>query len=163
MWEPNKRDATACHWCERPFKLGQVRFLVMDEAGWEWERVSICGLCWKDAALSGNLPDEIDRHGEQIKRQCAGCGEPMSVLSHYRGWRIACCSIRCEQRHRRQLNKRSRRCDVCKKGFTPSRKDARHCSNACRQWAYRQRTRCYTPDVAAQRAQAPAPREPRCP
>lgn len=52
------------------------------------------------------------------------------------------CSDRCEYKAgnlRRRVGHESRRCVVCEEPFTPRRKDARYCSSACRQDAYRKR------------------------
>ncbi len=141
-YEPPKRDATVCHWCRKKFEAGDVRYVVEDEIdAWPaWERVSICGLCWKDS----NKPATLR------KLKCLGCGETIKVPQN---WRLGpksstsqqivstlCCSNRCHQRARRKYRERwPQRCGVCKKQFTPARADAHHCSNACRQWAYRRR------------------------
>jgi hypothetical protein len=42
---------------------------------------------------------------------------------------------RARKRRRRSLNT----CAVCQLEFTSARRDARFCSDACRQWAYRAR------------------------
>ena len=136
-YEPPKRDATVCHWCREPFEPGQDRYLVDDdiEAWPGWERVSICGLCWK--------AEHRREPRERFSRACAGCGEPMMILG-LSGWHDAVCSNRCHQRHRRKLNRPRLRCAACKKYFTATRTDARFCSNACRQWTYRRRERTAT-------------------
>lgn len=64
--------------------------------------------------------------------------------------RIGVCSDRCarpvEAKRKRQLRADARRwrsstnCDECGERFVPSRTDARYCSGACRQKAYRHRT-----------------------
>lgn len=70
-------------------------------------------------------------------RTCGGCGLRMRSPA---GWRGRFCSERCEQRVRRARRKvlSSRACHVCKERFT-GRADARFCSPACRQLAYRLR------------------------
>ena len=141
-YEPPKRDATVCHWCRKKFDPGDIRYLTEDaiEADPGFERVSICGLCWKDSGSPADLK----------KLECLGCGEPMKVPQHWRrGPKSStsqhivgtlCCSSRCHQRARRKYRERwPRRCGVCKKQFQSRRADAQHCSNACRQWVYRRR------------------------
>ena len=52
------------------------------------------------------------------------------------------CSDRCAQRWRRRRQAARQplaTCETCKTEFQPTRQDARFCSNACRQWAYRLR------------------------
>ena len=74
---------------------------------------------------------------ERYSRDCRGCGEPMMHPVGYRLFRWQVCSNRCYQRARRKLKRMLKNCEVCKQGFKPARNDARFCSNACRQWAYR--------------------------
>ncbi len=145
-YEPPKRDATVCHWCREKFEPGQVRYIIDDEieAHPGWERVPICGLCWKEYGPQ-SAPNEPR---ERFERACGGCGEPMMIpgSGQYRegwrylsGWHDYVCSNRCHQRARRKLNRPQLKCSTCKKPFTAARADACYCSNACRQWTYRQR------------------------
>lgn len=41
------------------------------------------------------------------------------------------------QKYKRYFNRKDMVCPVCEKTFTPKRSDAKYCSNACRQKAYR--------------------------
>jgi hypothetical protein len=56
------------------------------------------------------------------------------------------CSQRCSQRaaadraKKRRMHARRRDCEVCGNEFTPLRSDAKFCSGACRQFAYRSRS-----------------------
>ena len=91
--------------------------------------------------------------------QCAGCSEYISTIRNPRHQQWNFCSNRCYQRtYRRRRrgrdsvvgwkleNRRSNNhCEACKKlidvyGESNKRKDAKFCSNKCRQWHYR-RTR----------------------
>jgi hypothetical protein len=55
------------------------------------------------------------------------------VLTYY-------CSRACGRRHRRARNRvKEVVCSVCDHLFPTTRRDARYCSNACRQEAYRER------------------------
>jgi hypothetical protein len=78
-------------------------------------------------------PKEQDAAKKQAP--CLGCGQRMMLPGHGK----AICSNRCAQRARRAARRASVRahCANCGVMFTPSRSDARHCSNACRQAAYR--------------------------
>ena len=73
---------------------------------------------------------------------CDECG--MQLPRHHRG---RFCSDGCRwtfhnhQRHKRSAAARVKVCEVCGETFTPSRSDAKTCSDACRQKAYRQRAR----------------------
>lgn len=77
---------------------------------------------------------------------CPGCGQRMRITpNHAEQWRrypSIVCSTRCEQRRRR---KRKRMmvgrnvCRTCNMMFKPKRSDARFCSVACKQSAYRRR------------------------
>jgi len=49
------------------------------------------------------------------------------------------CSKSCQQRYLRQLKQPSVACGCCGITFQPTRADQQHCSNACRQRAYRLR------------------------
>ncbi len=148
-YHPPERDATVCHWCRHPFEPGQARYLIDEaiKAHPGWERVSLCGLCWKTSDGPTDMRDV----------KCWGCGEPMKVPNCWRPWpaetsrsikaegyivKAVCCSNRCHQRARRmkrQDDRRGQRCAVCKETFEVKRTDRKYCSNTCRQWAYRRR------------------------
>jgi hypothetical protein len=75
-------------------------------------------------------------------RDCPGCGIPMS-FNHRDEYstRWVACSRRCYQRAWRASRRtiQTLTCEVCREPFQSPRSDARYCSNACRQWAYRLR------------------------
>jgi hypothetical protein len=55
---------------------------------------------------------------------------------------ITTCSKRCSEKtaaERRRVRHEEKTCAVCDELFVPKRCDARYCSNACRQDAYRKR------------------------
>jgi hypothetical protein len=82
---------------------------------------------------------------------CPGCGEPTFVAPNLRSHQLQFCSMRCYQRAYRKARRQHgstidwkggirARCECCKQfHLTSKRKDARFCSNKCRQWQYRQR------------------------
>jgi hypothetical protein len=75
---------------------------------------------------------------------CKTCNR--AVFYHKRTNLPRYCSWIC--RHAAQLVKPvSVVCAVCKKQFVPQRNDARACSSACRQKAYRRRTAAPSPDI----------------
>jgi hypothetical protein len=76
---------------------------------------------------------------------CGTCGRRVTKESHKRHLTHFFCCERCEyahytrQRAKRRVAAREKVCEVCSKGFTASRKDAKTCSPACKQKAYRER------------------------
>jgi hypothetical protein len=88
--------------------------------------------------------------------QCGGCGEYISTIRNPRHQHWNYCSNRCYQRSYRKRRRGqdsvvawkggrpNKCCVVCKKpldtyGEQHKRKDAKFCSNKCRQWQYRRR------------------------
>jgi hypothetical protein len=149
-------DADVCHWCREPFKPPKrKRFVIMDEARHSggWGLVSICFECFKHGWDGASREAGIKL--ERASRECAGCGEPISIpVGHFTGawrwfrWQV--CSNRCYQRYRRKRirkygscidwkrSEREHHCPACHKRFI-ARTDAKFCSNKCRQWHYRRR------------------------
>jgi hypothetical protein len=89
---------------------------------------------------------------------CPGCGEPIFVAPNLRSYQLQFCSMRCyEREYRKRRGEYGRgstidwkvkdghdhnsQCATCKKRLRSKRKDARYCSSACRQFAYRARQR----------------------
>ena len=69
---------------------------------------------------------------------CPGCGRMFFTQEHNRKY---CQGEACARLHRRKLRQQARTdmtCACCGKTFTANRKDAKFCSNACRQSAYRE-------------------------
>jgi len=144
-------DADGCHHCRERFKPGQTRFPIFDavEFNGGWGLVSICMRCFKDN--DGYLTNDNIINPTRHNCLCHGCNEPLSNPDHRRfRWKV--CSHRCYQRVwwkcRREHGstipwKVAARtiCQVCKQEIQGRRKDARFCSNACRQWAYRRRNK----------------------
>jgi hypothetical protein len=85
-------------------------------------------------------------------RQCAWCNRPIYEKNGYRfvRWKPmgpVCCSSNCTnarayarraERTKRYATPRETTCLTCQKRFSPTRIDARFCSNACRQKHYRE-------------------------
>jgi hypothetical protein len=144
-------EAHTCHWCREKFRPGQMRCPVTTSTSVGWAVVSLCMDCFKQAS-----PEETHENQQpRYQRECRGCGEPM-LTPLYGRFRWQVCSPRCYQRANRVRKRESRRC-ICKKWFTPARKSALYCSNACRQWAYRRlRGPCHDwPDVLGSRSACP--------
>jgi hypothetical protein len=129
------RDADRCHYCRVRFEAGQMRYPIWTEVIrlWQYGLASICMACFKEEAT-----DSETTKLERFERECHGCGEP--ILTPMRGpWAWQTCSTRCNQRYARKRKHQWRQCKACKQGFTPTRNDARFCSDKCRQWHYRRR------------------------
>jgi hypothetical protein len=99
------------------------------------ETVPVCDACVTEAELADATIDAT----------CGGCGQRMRLSQwpypHWGVSRCRSCSDRCAQRARRRQRRAELRavCAVCNETFSPRRADARFCSDACRQKAYRQR------------------------
>ena len=106
--------------------LEATRFIV------KFQMVPVCDACVTDEERVRLDADVV----------CAGCDRPMRIERFH--WSRRCryiCASRCEARARRRHRRAamSARCEACKKTFTLKRADAKFCSNACRQQAYRRR------------------------
>ena len=114
--------------------------LIDDFPIYSEKKVPVCEICVTDQ----------ERERQHYKVTCKGCGRLLSFPLQRLG-RVASlnggghrtartCSNAC---FRRALRKRRRPkghvCAVCREEFTSARKDAKFCSSACRQWAYRLR------------------------
>lgn len=125
-----------CTRCHKPFN-SRLMFMVRECVAWKTfsnefavtntEIVPVCG--------GGATTAESAQATRQAT--CKGCNAPMLTPP---SWQKDICSSRCEQRaHRARRRTPSRPCAVCKIEFVPKRSDAKFCSGACRQWAYRLR------------------------
>ena len=106
----------------------------------DYRNVPVCEVCITD--------EELKRVSHDVT--CKGCGRRLSLLRRRISRRASLngdqrqmraeCSDAC---FRRVLHKRHRLkdhiCTVCREEFTSARNDAKFCSSACRQWAYRLR------------------------
>jgi hypothetical protein len=128
-----------CDWCGGDILAGApvVRYeyiIFRDDGAYSLDH--LCKPCAADLTLS------------KEPRPCEQCKRPVYFADRYRS--RALCSKRCEIKFYRtnpiqQLNWYGRKsptlipCQTCGEAFHPKRKDARTCSAACRQKAYRQR------------------------
>jgi hypothetical protein len=140
-----------CTRCRKPFAADAPAFMVRELVGYgligseekgyaylgsEWATVPVCEPC-------GTVKEQADagQHGQK-ETVCKSCGIRMIHCdwSYYRRHNV--CTPRCAQRVRRRARREQRpeqTCTVCKTMFQPKRADAKFCSSACRQWAYRLR------------------------
>jgi hypothetical protein len=86
-----------------------------------------------------------DRHHEA--EPCGGCGRPVHNLFSTQWRKLTFCCEDCHHiaslkavRGKRSKARGHRTCECCGKTFVPKRADARFCSGACKQRAYRQRS-----------------------
>jgi len=80
------------------------------------------------------LADEADPAQTGSLRPCIGCGRPLDTAAERFG---PYCTDRCRQVGRRNSQPRQKRCQQCNREFVPPRRDAKFCSTACKQKAYR--------------------------
>ncbi len=99
--------------------------------------------------------DELEAWKAEVKEgrgveSCSGPGCEAQLIDYRwpRSWSELCCSELCRGRLRhadrteaRAAGRAPRPCEVCEVMFEPARSHARYCSNACRQFAHRQRTK----------------------
>lgn len=91
---------------------------------------------WKDLVDSG-------RCGYIWKQICPQCGKEFYTMNRFRKY---CHLSDCRSRAKQERNEKKKRehysehiCSVCSAYFISKRTDARFCSNACRQKAYREK------------------------
>ncbi len=103
---------------------------------WEYENQELLK-SWYEEKISGKSPNLAVR-----KIICKGCGrEFYTQIATKKYCYYNLCGNRGYQKELKQRRLEQRRdtvCQTCGKTFTPKRADARFCSNACRQKAYRQ-------------------------
>jgi hypothetical protein len=124
-------DAQAPVWRAR-FGLGPAVF----SHGWSWAIAPICG----DCAHSARYPWELKEY--RGPRPCEGCGRAVHELYDRRRHKHTFCSNACATIAARLKHSElcdTRPCATCGEVFEPTRTDAKFCSGACRQLAYRRR------------------------
>ena len=106
-----------------------LRVILVPNPEFHHHLLPLCGQC--------ATPEELayaDTTGD-----CPGCGIPMQ-FSRRDGYttRWVACSTRCYHRAWRSSHRmKTRTCEVCRRGFQSTRRDARFCSSACRQKHHR--------------------------
>jgi hypothetical protein len=130
------------YWCSRcrsEFSEGDVVYRRRAQGepsvwGSSWRLEAICDQC-----VRKDMHPTWREHRREPVPCAGGCGV---LVSHWYYEEITTCSRRCSERvaaERRRVKREARQCEVCDEEFTPARSDARYCSNACRQDAYRKR------------------------
>jgi hypothetical protein len=102
-----------------------------------YERTVLCGSC---------APDWLSSERDDVVMQlCAHCERPMVLRLEFSELQRTFCSNACREAYHNQLRKekrieeREKVCEVCGEVFTATRRDAKTCSDGCKQKAYRQR------------------------
>jgi hypothetical protein len=132
-------DGSRCYRCGRQFGAKDIAWRARTAHpslfGWSIRLEPYCERCCPKNRIY-NFPDP-----------CVSCGRQVAVEMDnniYRRKRLTClpdCASRAEvtARARRRAQKRRKTCAMCGRSFTGTRADARTCSAACRQKAYRRR------------------------
>jgi len=135
-----QETATCCANCQRglgpdepvwrtSISMGRSFF-----GGWRTTVAPVCGECRWDSRNYGS------------PSPCEGCGRPVYNERNSRVRFLTFCCERCRRRaqaawacEQRRRARSTRRCEMCGETFELTRTDAKFCSDACRQRAYRQR------------------------
>jgi hypothetical protein len=126
---------TLCAVCWKTFPPGQTMVLDPSRKRTGFGVWSLCMSCF------GREPNPMD----WVLKKCIHCRRPLFVSIENPPPVIACsdsCRNTARAKERRRIAREktgTQGCLVCGKQFSPKRTDARVCSNACRQRAYRQR------------------------
>jgi hypothetical protein len=151
-----------CGKCGKPFEPGETAYVRRVETRWPAGKASLyfpfavpeCRDCHPAASFVPRPKDKYyyDHRGTMLLRwlshyehregPCVGCGRPVVYRpGDYAHTLHFYCSQRCLGAYYRNRKKEplERACAVCGRTFTPPRRDARTCSPACRQKAYRRR------------------------
>jgi hypothetical protein len=133
--------AVTCFACHKP-TTGELWVRPDHRGEHEWEPTYFCEGCAHIPIPSehGDFTYTI-ADGTDDPADCGWCGRRFHARAH---WRIYCTST-CGDRAKAARYRDAHRPEPtsvtcpCGRSFTPARTDARYCSNACRQRAYRQR------------------------
>ena len=120
--------------------------------GWDevqWARAVLKRKIDRVTAKSDPVGNLVTRHTGPGKSWCRGCERPFGLFRRGGvGWKRDGLCYRCAHeedlkaaRERRRAHRANRSCPQCGAIFTPSRSDGRYCKPACRQRAYRERSR----------------------
>lgn len=154
-----------CADCERVLTPDEPVWRVWKAIARGWGGIGMCGAfapvceeCFKSVHVFKLPRDDggiyevsvrtyYDFYEDRNPRPCEGCGRPVHQKWTLRSFskRTVCCS-NCARRaqaaaakSRRAKARGTRQCQDCGKIFKPTRTDARFCSVACKQRAYRKR------------------------
>ena len=143
-----------CGFCGRdlspkePAYLGAKVYVGMWPLSWDYSRKPQIGKpLYVDTVLCCSCaPEWLSPERDDVVMQlCAHCERPMVSPLDLSALRGTFCSDRCKEAYHDQLRKekkaeaRKKVCEVCSEEFTATRRDAKTCSDGCKQKAYRQR------------------------
>ena len=163
------KKGDACGRCGRALKEGETVYAkcrvyagmaggLMSHPGPRYEAVSVCKRCAPEWMAEPEGYNEYTIGGRTVRvpesrgvgeRPCSTCERPVVYELTRRAYhrRRVFCSYRCQytynnrRRSRRRQRRREKVCEVCSKEFTAKRADAKTCSAACKQMAYRTRAK----------------------
>ena len=137
-------DKRACYFkraghstrCEDPSGGNRATAFIANEYV-AWKVLSEVALCKRETVLVCEACATVkEQTNATVAITCKGCGLPMLVPEWMRSERT--CSTRCAQRELRFRRRHKKRmCGTCGLRFETTRIDAKFCSGACRQMAYR--------------------------
>lgn len=143
---PAERTGDTCGNCGSPIDHDQRAYRCAYRRRWGslfgtgsfvFAYATTCGNCYSSTPFLHLAGGE-----HEIPTECYSCHRRLVVGGYRANQRWVACSTRCLAALRRE-DRRDKRstttCSTCGETFTPARADARYCSSACRQRAYRQR------------------------
>lgn len=147
-WKRPSETASSCWLCDR--RMGRRNVVYRTRVrlgrglygGTSWTIVPLCRRCRPIA------PEPWQSWSwDRGPKPCQTCSRPVLNQVTRRRRRHTFCSDACEKEYHaaRQANRRreaamlEKECATCSAAFTAARSDARYCSDACRQKAYRMR------------------------
>jgi hypothetical protein len=148
------KTATVCGCCGRKLPSNEPAFfgakVYVGMWALYWDRVSkpqICKPRLERTVLCGSCaPEWLSPDRDDVVMQlCGQCERPMVERLQLSKVHRMFCSDPCRQAYHNQLGKEKRAeerkkvCEVCGEAFTASRRDAKTCSDGCKQKAYRRR------------------------
>ncbi len=128
-----------CGTCGREIDKGETIWRVYIGLGY-----GFFGRIWTVAPVCEQCRPRYRRY--LLEQSCGHCGRGVINENNGRRWyrKNTVCSESYDYEYRQVIKKQGRQhtecvCRVCEKSFRPSRRDALHCSSACRQRDYRRR------------------------
>ncbi len=117
--------------------LARRRVSVGRMGGWGHQIRTYCLAC-------AGVNDPWAERVVHLRQYCWVCRRKFLQVESFTGFCHTCCNacarkIHGRNRRERLARRRTRECEVCGETFTPPRSDAKTCSPACRQKAYRRR------------------------
>jgi hypothetical protein len=156
-WDLAREARKTLRWCgccgrelptSEPAYFGADVYVGMRPLDWDgvrkpricqplYERTVLCGVC---------APEWLSSQRDDVVTQlCAHCERPMVSRLELSELQRTLCSSPCRREYQNLARKKKRAegrekvCEVCGEEFAASRRDAKTCSRACKQEAYRRR------------------------